>query len=130
MSLSPRNFFSCSRLLLSCTRVSADELERRSEIPKDSLGATRSLTFGTYVMRLFHMSSHVSPGCTSVEYVRSPRPLPRSIVTFITPWFCRCKSQRRRFCDLKSIPRLVRDNRAERVDELTEERTGDLSLHP
>src|SRR4029453_19584336 len=82
MSLSPRNFFNCSRLLLSCTRVSAEEFERRSEIPNDSLGATRSLTFGTYVMRLFHMSSHVSPGCTSVEYVRSPRPFPRSIVKY------------------------------------------------
>src|SRR4030095_2382571 len=85
MSLSPRNFFNCSRLLLSCTRVSAEEFERRSEIPNGSFGATRSFTFGTYVMRLFHMSSHVSPGCTSVEYVRSPRPFPRSIVTLLPP---------------------------------------------
>ena len=64
MSLSPRNFFSCSRLLLSWTRVSAEEFESRSEIPKGSRGATRSFNPG-YVGD--ETVPHVVPGISRMH---------------------------------------------------------------
>src|SRR5947207_9601513 len=79
MSLSARNFLSLSRSFRSLTKVSADSADNRSDTPKDWLGDIRSFTFGTKVVRLFHISPQLSPGWTSVEYVSSPRPLPRSI---------------------------------------------------
>src|SRR3979411_1411035 len=78
MSLSAKKRLSCPRAASSCTSRSAVAADRRSETPNDCSGATRALTCGRYVVTLVHKSSHVSAGWTSVEYVRSPRPSPRS----------------------------------------------------
>jgi hypothetical protein len=55
--------------------VRADAPESRRQTPNGSSAATRAFTRGRYSVRLRRMSSHVSPGCTSVEYPRCPSPL-------------------------------------------------------
>src|SRR5262245_45287572 len=67
ISLSARNLLSVSRTRESCATISAELADSRRQTPNDSLGATRALTWGTYVVRLVQICSHVSPGWTSVE---------------------------------------------------------------
>ena len=54
--------------------MAAELPESRSDTPKGASGETRAFTAGTNDRRLSHISGQVSPGCTSVEYVRWPRP--------------------------------------------------------
>ena len=62
-----------SRSAGSAWSAVTDAPDRRSDSPNGASGETRAFTAGTWVVRLSRISVQVSPGCTSVEYVRWPR---------------------------------------------------------
>src|SRR6185295_8529541 len=76
---SARNDFSVARLLLSADSSAAVGADRRMQTPKGWFGEMRFFTGGRNFCSESQSCAQSSEGCTSVEYVRWPRPLPKSM---------------------------------------------------